>query len=60
MAPPESGYVAPAGDRHPEYLADGYLSATEGPGTTDAIDVVRTGGPSAVSGWTRAMVRATP
>ena len=56
-APPPEGYVAPTGDSHPEYLADAYLSATEGPTTHDALDVVRTGGASAQPGWTRAMVR---
>jgi len=56
-ATPED-FVAPAGDAHPEYLADTYLSATEGPTTHDALDVVRTGGASAQSGWTQTMVRA--
>ncbi len=57
-APPPEGYVPDAGDSHPEYLADSYLSATEGPGTHDALDVVRTGGPTAQSGWTRTQVQA--
>jgi hypothetical protein len=58
-APPE-GYVADAGDRHPEYLADAYLSATEGPTTRDALDIVRTGGVSSISGWTRQRIRTEP
>ncbi len=57
--PAPAGYVAEAGDTHPEYLADTYLSASEGPTTREALDVVRTGGPTSVSGWTRAMVRQT-
>lgn len=56
-APPPPEYVAETGDSHPEYLCDSYLSATEGPTTQDALDVVRTGGATSVSGWTRAMVR---
>ncbi|MFO0680655.1 MAG: VanW family protein [Sandaracinus sp.] len=56
-APPPEGYVPEAGDSHPEYLADTYLSATEGPGTHDALDVVRTGGPTAQPGWTRALAQ---
>ncbi len=55
--PPPEGYVAPAGDTHPEYLADAYLSATEGPATREALDIVRTGGASSLSGWTRQMIR---
>lgn len=57
-APPPEGYVADAGDGHPEYLADSYLSATEGP-SVRGLDVVRTGGASAVSGWTRRMIAPT-
>ena len=55
---PPPGYRADTGDAHPEYLADTYLSATEGLGARDALDVVRTGGASAQPGWTRALVRA--
>jgi vancomycin resistance protein YoaR len=55
-APPPDDYVADAGDTHPEYLADAYLSATEGPGTHDAVDTVRTGGASSRPGWTRTMI----
>lgn len=54
--PPPEGYVAGVGDSHPEYLADVYLSASEGPTTHDALDIVRTGGASSVSGWTRRMI----
>jgi vancomycin resistance protein YoaR len=49
-------YVAPPGDAHGEYLADHYLSASEGLGTEDAMDIARTGGSTAVSGWTRALI----
>jgi vancomycin resistance protein YoaR len=52
--PPGPDYVAPEGDTHPEYLADTYLSATEGPGVS-GLEVTRTGGASSVSGWTHAM-----
>jgi hypothetical protein len=58
--PPPEGYVAETGDTHPEYLADAYLSATEGPTTHDGLDVVRTGGASSVSGWTRQMIATRP
>ena len=50
------GYEPPAGDAHAEYLADHYLSATEGDGTEHAMDTVRTGGRTAVVGWTRALI----
>lgn len=51
------GYVVPAGDTHGEYLADQYLSASVGVGTEDAMDIARTGGRTAVVGWTRALIR---
>jgi len=54
---PPPGFVADVGDPHPEYLADDWLSATEGPGTHEALDVVRTGGVTARPGWTRTMIR---
>lgn len=47
-------YVAPEGDSHPEYTADEYLSATQGPGIAD-LDVVRRSGRYAARGWTAEM-----
>ncbi len=46
-----AGFVQPTGDEHPEYSADEYLAATQGPGiegTQEAKRAGRTGTP----GWT--------
>lgn len=50
-APP--GFVRPADDAHPEYLADEYLVVTEGVGV-DGIEESRRAGRTATPGWTRA------
>jgi vancomycin resistance protein YoaR len=52
-AAPE-GYVPPAGDDHPEYTADEYLSAIQGVGI-EGTQIIRRAGRSGTPGWTERM-----
>ncbi len=45
------GFVAPMGDDHPEYTADEYLAATQGPGVVGTQESKRAGR-TGVAGWT--------
>ncbi len=45
------GFVPPAGDQHPEYVADEYLVMTQGPGV-DGTQESKRGGRYGTSGWT--------
>lgn len=48
------GYVAPEGDGHGEYTADGYLELTQGVGV-DGTQTVRRAGRTGTFGWTERM-----
>ena len=49
--PATAGFVAPTGDDHPEYTADEYLAATQGPGIEGTQEAKRAGRTGAY-GWT--------
>jgi hypothetical protein len=48
------GYVAPAGDDHPEYRADEYLILTQRPGAEAVEETVKREGKTGAVGWTEA------
>lgn len=48
---PGPDFQSPKNDGHPEYVADEFMSATQGP-STDGIEVVATPGRSGTFGWT--------
>ncbi|WP_157069238.1 VanW family protein [Sandaracinus amylolyticus] len=50
-----AGYVAEAGDDHPEYTTDEYLVATQGAGV-EGTEITRRGGVSTQAGWTQSYV----
>lgn len=49
--PPDADFVPPKSDAHPEYVADEFLRATQGP-HTDGIEVEREAGRTGTYGWT--------
>jgi vancomycin resistance protein YoaR len=48
---PGPDFVPPKSDTHPEYVADEFMTATEGPGI-DGIQVTATAGRTGAFGWT--------
>lgn len=53
---PSPGYRPPAGDAHPEYTADAYLSVRQGEGVEGQV-INRRAGRTGVSGWTLAFTQ---
>lgn len=51
--PAPAGYRPPAHDDHPEYTADEFYSATQGPGI-EGLEEVRRAGRTGTTGWTAA------
>ncbi|MEM7447066.1 MAG: VanW family protein [Myxococcota bacterium] len=49
--PPPEGYTAPKGDTHREYIADQFLTVTQGP-PEGSVQTVRRAGKTGYYGWT--------